>query len=254
MRTLKILMILFAVTLPFTFFTSRPVSTTEASTQKNRNPKPDDSMTECGPLDSLDRLVQERFRQTDKRFGITRMKPDTLHVSSYFVPETPEESRVVQELVNGGWQVFFYLTGRRILSYDPKPADSNPDRNKIVSGPLPLTAFYDHSISTEMSGLPKRYELMDHAKNAMIVFDKKDEYNFKIGRWTFVARPIRAQENCLRCHNNAPPEKVSTPRVRTFTNDLELYRDHARSNTPIKVGDALGVAIYAYARTKQDKK
>jgi hypothetical protein len=40
-------------------------------------------------------------------------------------------------------------------------------------------------------------------------------------------------------------------RVRSISNEPELYRDHARSETPIKVGDALGVAIYAYTHSQQ---
>jgi hypothetical protein len=259
MRKLKILLILLAITPFFTFFDSQPASTIEASPQKNRKAKPDDRdlMTECGHLESLDRIVQERFRKTDKRLGVARMKPVTVHIN-YFSPETAEEKRVIQELEAGGWLVAFYLAGRRILDYESLPANSEPslyEKNRILNGPLAMTS--SSYSSPEMTELPRHYELMEHARNAIIVFARKDEYNFKIGRWNYLARPIRAQEYCLSCHNNAPPDKFDSLRVKTVSNEPERYREYARSKTPIKVGDALGVAIYAYThaekltRTKQ---
>jgi len=243
MRKLKILTVSFAFTQFFILLSSQPVSNIAAAIQQNRKANPDELTAECGPLESLDRVVQERFRKIDNRFGRYRVTPATLHIN-YFTPETPEEKQVLDDLVASGWEVAFYLAGRQILSSQPAKGERNlsePRRN--MAGPIYMTPPY-----VPEADLPEHYELLEHAKNALKSFARKDEYNFKIGRWTYLARPIRAQEYCLSCHNNAKPEKIATPRI--VTSELDLNRENARSNTPIKVGDALGVAIYAYTRTK----
>ncbi|MGH9767727.1 MAG: hypothetical protein ACREAB_09875 [Blastocatellia bacterium] len=123
-------------------------------------------------------------------------------------------------------------------------------RHQIIGGPVLIAP--DDGVSWENERavmdslkLPAPSELFDEAQKAMRAFDSKNNYEFSIGKWKFEARPIRAAESCLKCHNNTTdnaagkePEQID---VRNMHDGL------ARSKTPIKVGDALGVAMYAYA-------
>src|SRR5262245_3698370 len=94
-------------------------------------------------------------------------------------------------------------------------------------------------------------KLWDDAQKAMLEFEKRDQYDFAVNRWNVAARPIRAGESCLQCHNNKPMARnADGVTVIGRRGNLDLYAFEARSKTPIKVGDALGVAMYAYARKK----
>jgi len=88
----------------------------------------------------------------------------------------------------------------------------------------------------------------------MRAFDSKNRHEFSIGKWKIEARPIRAAESCLRCHNNnteaATGNEPKQIDIRNIIDARNIYDGLARSKTPIKVGDALGVAMYAYARKR----
>ncbi len=89
----------------------------------------------------------------------------------------------------------------------------------------------DQKKMVEQFELPEPLKIWDDAQKAMLEFEKKDQYDFSFGKWSVAARPIRAKESCLKCHNG----NVTT----------------APSLTPPKAGDALGVAMYAYARKQK---
>jgi hypothetical protein len=175
-----------------------------------------------------------------------------------FVAETQSEREAISELEKGGWQVAFYLAGRRILrpKSDTSPAlGLIPHDSSIINGPIAITpsGMFDeperaqaHStdpieiISSVMSGrrkmreklgLPEMPEIWDDAKKAMLEFEKRDQYDFSFGKWSVAARPIRAKEACLKCHTG---EGFTAPGL-----------------APPKVGDALGVAMYAYGRKQK---
>jgi len=205
-------------------------------------------------IDALDECIQKRFRQFDTRFGITRMRPLTLH-ENYFRPETQAERDAVAELDKGGWQVAFYLVGRRILGPKPDMTKFRPilggDTHPIINGPIAITSpkIFDKNKVMEQFDLPETQKLWDDAQKAMLEFEKRDQYDFAINRWKVAARPIRAGEPCLKCHTDKPiARNADGSLVIVGKGNLGLYAYDAHSKTPIKVGDALGVAMYAYAR------
>jgi|SRR5215470_2966330 len=215
-------------------------------------------------IDALDKCIQERFSKFDTGFGLGRVAQPMSEIDR-FVAETQSEREAISELEKGGWQVAFYLAGRRIL--DPKT--DKPDLanlanlviippvhdSSIIGGPIVITPSIifderqrarDHgtgqigSITSDFSGrkkmieqleLPNRQEIRDDARKAMLEFEKRDQYDFSFRKWSIAARPIRAKEACLKCHTG-----------KGFT---------APGLAPPKVGDALGVAMYAYARKQK---
>jgi hypothetical protein len=179
-------------------------------------------------IDALNECIQERFSKADKMFGITRVETSTNHIMS-FQPVTEEEREVVSELELGGWRVVFYLAGRRVLG--PKPEHKLPYGGyRGFGGPIMIAPQTPQHSEIRMPALD---DLWEHAREAMLSFDSKNQYNFSVGKWIVTARPIRAQESCLRCHNSFKYE-TTTPVA------------HAPSPTPLKVGDALGIAMYAH--------
>ena len=213
-------------------------------------------------IDALDKCIQERFSKFDMGFGLGRVA-QPMPAIDRFVAETQSEREAISELEKGGWQVAFYLAGRPIL--DPKPGKINladlsnlviiPHDSSIIGGPIVITPSIifdererarDHSTGqilttpSDISGrkkmieqleLPNRQEIRDDARKAMLEFEKKDQYDFSFRKWSIAARPIRAKEACLKCHAG---EGFTAPGL-----------------APPKVGDALGVAMYAYARRQK---
>jgi|SRR5262245_15405820 len=220
--------------------------------------KQDGFITGCSEtvIDALDKCIQERFSKFDNMvFGLGRVAEPTL-LANRFVAETQSEREAISELEKGGWQVAFYLAGRRILR--PKSDTTAtlsliPHDSSIINGPIAITpsSLFDDpervhstdpiviisSVSSgqrkmrERLGLPELPEIWDDAKKAMLEFEKRDQYDFSFGKWSVAARPIRAKEACLKCHTG---EGLTAPGL-----------------TPPKVGDALGVAMYAYARKQK---
>ena len=65
----------------------------------------------------------------------------------------------------------------------------------------------------------------------MLAFGASESHEFVNSGWTFIARPVRASdENCLACHGG-----------REIRPSLPIATD-----TSLKIGDALGAAIYGY--------
>jgi hypothetical protein len=187
-------------------------------------------------------------------FGFGRVAQPTRAINR-FVAETQSEREAISELEKGGWQVAFYLVGRRVLELKPDITNLTnlviirPGHDSsIIDGPIAITpsTIFDErehtrdrrtgqivTIPSDISGrkkmlehleLPTRQEIWDDARKAMLEFEKKDQYDFSFRKWSIAARPVRAKEACLKCH----------------TGEATL--------APPKVGDALGVAMYAYSR------
>jgi hypothetical protein len=250
-------------------FITLQVNSPRAASAQDAKAKQDGFIIGCSEtvIDALDECVQKRFSKADLLFGFERMEPPSYHVN-HFVAETVNERDAISELERGGWQVAFYLVGRRILG--PKPDLSKPHwsylagRAPIINGPLAITSLAsfdgrkrddalnfkiipfatasrvisDKKRMIEEFELPEPLKLWDDAQKAMIAFEKRDQYDFSSGKWNIAARPIRAQESCLKCHT------VDQENLRKiYLEDLA-----APKPAPPKVGDALGVAMYAYAR------
>jgi hypothetical protein len=185
------------------------------------------------PVEALNRSVQERF-QTLTGFGMSRMPVVPQHVQK-FDPETSEETAAVEELRRQGLTVGLYLGGRGLLESPMTKAEwDGPDKfngRRAISKPILITG------DEPLAGLPEPWELWEIGQRALEASAKSDKYQAPFGRWTVDARPIRAQkEGCLTCH-----QAQATPGT---------HRRGTESNTPLKVGDALGVVVYVYARSR----
>jgi hypothetical protein len=255
MLKLKFPMLIIASCTLSALLTSRTGLTTEALSLQDQRIDLDELMIGCSVIAPLDKCIQARFQKVDGRFGMARIIPATLHDGIYFKPETTEESELIQQLECDGWQLAFYLASRRVLRPDPdhvKHGDQTFEKRSL-KGPISFTpvGLYDQDKLTEMLRLPKRQSLMDHVKSAMVEFDKRDRYDFAIGKWMFAARPIRAQESCLKCHNSNATANGYW-RIENPTASPDHTSDNAPGEPPLKVGDALGAAIYAIARAKNN--
>jgi hypothetical protein len=238
--------------------------------------KQDGFITGCSEtmIDALDECIQERFSKSDQVFGYDRVTARTRHVNR-FEAENQSEREAISELEKDGWQVAFYLIGRRVLGQKPDLSElkwrfrfqypsvihgpvaitapskfeergRNPARDsRTGSFPMILDTYnYNEGKMIEQFELPEPMSIWDDAQKAMLAFEKRDQYDFSYGKWSIAARPIRAKEACLKCHTGDPATTVGF---------RGIYHDGltAPSLAPPKVGDALGVAMYAYARKQK---
>ena len=164
------------------------------------------------PLASLNRAIQERFRDVDKNFGLRRIViiGDTPH---QFRPETVSEFAAVQDLKDEGLQVALYMAGRRVLDREPDLTTKQPFtvNRRVIFGPIAVTD------PAALSALPAAVELIDESRHAFQALQRRERYDFEAANWAFSARAVRAASaECLTCHKG-----------RTL-------------------GDPLGVVLYAY--------
>lgn len=185
-----------------------------------------------GTVNTLDRLIQERFETLDMvNFGISRIASTPEHSEFRRLrPETPAEREVVRELEKEGLEALFLVAGRRAiqaaksLAPERKPAaadNSHPSLHhfslRAVSRPIRLTAG--------STPAPDPRQVLPHAAAAFQRFERAGSHEFRVGSWDVVARPLRAtRKECLSCHQKD------------------------ESGRPLGLGDALGVAMYAFAR------
>lgn len=244
-------------------FTTLQISPARIGSAQDAKVKQDGYIAGCSEtvIDALNECIQERFSKFDMGFGFGRVAQPTRAINR-FVAETQSEREAISELEKGGWQVAFYLVGRRVLGLKPDITNLTnlviipPGHDSsIIDGPIAITpsTIFDErgqardrrtgqivTIPSDISGrkkmleqleLPTRQEIWDDARMAMLEFEKRDQYDFSFRKWSIAARPIRAKEACLKCHTGDGPT--------------------APGLTPPKVGDALGVAMYAYARKQK---
>lgn len=189
------------------------------------------------PLDALDRAVQKRFHNVIG-FGMARIASERR-----FEPTTVEEKEAVAALRRGGYSVGLYLAGRGILAETPVEKRVTLNRfggwpGRAISGPIYVSP-------SSMKSLPGAVPLWDETRRALESFASGGErHEFEAGRWRVEARPVRASaESCIECH-----------RVRA---GFEVKPLPAAGGAPaagapkgadLKVGDPLGVLLYAYRK------
>jgi hypothetical protein len=175
---------------------------------------------------ALDGCIQHRFEDIDKNFGVRRIikEGETPH---RFKPENAKEFDVVRQLEKYQVRVALYLAGRSVLGPRPDEAESSRRLRRTINGPVFVTPK-----DGQDSVLPKPSTLWDQAQKAMVSFQTSDTYDFNLEGWRFTARPVRAIESCLQCHRSDVPSRFATTVV--------------RQPTLLKVGDPLGVILYAY--------
>jgi hypothetical protein len=177
---------------------------------------------------ALNGCIQQRFREVNERFGISRVIRigDTPHT---FRPEEVAELEAVTALEQANLRVVLYLTGRRVQA--PKPDTSRwsaADAWRLIKGPVRITS---EGRATADVQPPPSLELWDDSRRALQAFATSDLYEFDRGGWRFIAKPVRAREAaCLKCHDQSQ--------------EL-LTRGGVRSEAP-KLGDPLGVVLYGY--------
>jgi hypothetical protein len=196
------------------------------------NSKPTDSQ-----IDVFNSFILKRFL-VEPNFGFRRVagppNPTSPHLNS-FQPKYSEEYKYVSGFQKEGWKMGIYLFGRV----------ANP---KVVKGVEQKTFSINYRLNPPLAGttnvksdkLPKTKKLLNEVKSAFIAFqtpnsENENNYEFSIGKWSYVARPVRAvNESCIRCHTDyVVTEKLGDGK---FT-----FRKR-------KIGDANGVIVYGFSK------
>ena len=145
-----------------------------------------------------------------------------------FEPEGPAETAAVKALKDGRWRVGFYLGGRALLV--PKPTAVEWENLKLVGRRVGIEVPVSITQTGPPDSLPQPLELWRVAEQALREASTKDRQITSLGSWTVDIRPIRASKpSCLECHNSFDK------------------RDEPDHSPDLRIGDALGVAIYVYA-------
>ncbi len=186
------------------------------------------------PIDELHTTILHRFGDF-QTFGMSRLVTPVslgMHFRPAFratrdlVPETPEETRLIEALEHDRFQVVFYLAGTRILSDEQKSKNY-----RALKGPAILTAGTPrpNGAFTLFVGPPPAPAgelnigwdaIYPVAQSAMRQFGRGVEaVTGHLDGWTISTRPVRAfKQQCIQCHPGS------------------------------SVGDVLGAAIYVYRR------
>jgi hypothetical protein len=181
---------------------------------------------QADPVARLNDCIQRRFLDA-RSFGMGRVLPYRHRGVYQFAPENTVEKEIVSELTKKGYQVALFLVGRHVLD---TPVGMNARFG--LQGP----AYVANAIATP---LPDNDSLLSEGRRAMESFIAKDDryagYDVHHGDWTIAIRPLRAtNDSCVACHRVGPGA---------------LVRNDARNDArQAKLGDALGVAMYAYRR------
>jgi hypothetical protein len=192
------------------------------------------------PLDALDREVQKRFHKVIG-FGMARIGSQRK-----FEPETEEEKASVRELKREGYSVGLYLAGRAILNDVPE----ENRRAKLYFGASAAGQAFSGPIflsSAGMKEVPTASALWDETRRALQSFASGAErYGFKSGEWDVETRPVRAsEESCLKCHMAR-----SQFAVVVVDEKGEKSVEPETKEDPLKLGDPLGVLVYAYRKRR----
>jgi hypothetical protein len=198
-------------------------------------------------LAAFDVCIQQRFKDIDKTLGLRRIIKigETPH---RFKPENAKELTSMSELQNGGFNVALYLASRSVFGEKPeakKWRQDNQENGSANSGALSKAPFDSRRLikgpvlitAKNRDDLPMPVELWEQSRKAMQAFATKDSYEFTLGKWKFLAKPVRASESCLQCH------------LRDSTRIFEVNPKYDKAE-PLKIGDPLGTVLYAYQESK----
>lgn len=203
-----------------------------ASTLRGVVPSQESADSGAGLIAALDDCIQQRFLDVDQGFGYRRIvRPgDTAH---RFKPENAKELAVVDYLIRHKLDMVLYLAGREIVGPSLNSQEFDRIAGKLIKGPVRITPN-----DKGMAGLPALKQLWDRGHEAMQAFHGSDNYDFNLGGWKFVARPVRASDqSCLKCHQG--------------NGTSYLLRDRALESRPLQIGDPLGLLFYGYKTSDQ---
>ena len=108
----------------------------------------------------------------------------------------------------------------------------------FIKGPVLVTSLDSSRTAADDVGHapPEPALLFDQSRRALVAFQQTDSLDFVVGRWTFVARPVRAIDSaCLNRHRDEYATEAATP---------------TPSGTALRIGDALGAVLYGYRTEK----
>jgi hypothetical protein len=176
------------------------------------------------PIDPLDRCVQKRLHE-HTGFGMSRLADELIQLHR-FVAESPEEESALAELRGSGMAVGLYLGARDLLAAGPSATGGE----RPIGRPIVVTG----GISPE--DLPRPHDLRQVGRAALAAAEGDGSAAGSVGRWSVAARVVRAdRQSCLECHT--PDRALAFP---TRGKD---------GGGRLEIGDAIGVAIYVYARS-----
>ena len=230
----------------FTFEGTQDGSSMRASAQERLSlaARPS-ALLDCSFISPLDSYIQDRFTQRGRGFGIERImipgrglhtpipsfgsysQPKTIGM---FVPENDQEKEAVAEIERSGMKMALYLASRNILGTESDESENNRlALHAPLRGPVGLTQ------GSQKTDWPETSSLWKQARKAIQDFDadkSASQYEFSAEGKDYIARPVRAQESCLKCH--IPHAYLNyTPNSNGATRQLS-------------VGDPIGVLLYAY--------
>ncbi len=226
------------------------LSSADAQDKLSLADKSPHTLLDCSFISPLDKCIQHRFTQTNRGFGVERimvvgrgyhtpvkrMRRSLESNISMIGLENDEEKEAVAEIEESGINMVLYLASRKVLG--SMPDESNPKNifHEPLRGPVGITR------NSGKSDWPEAMSLWTQAQKAMQDFESEktaSQYEFSAEGKGFVARPVRAQEACLKCH---------TPQVyQNYNNDGAVLRLTTDASTrQIKAGDPIGVLLYAY--------
>jgi hypothetical protein len=162
-------------------------------------------------ISRLNDCVQLRFLDR-KAFGINRIGPGRYHQGlRTFQPENPTEAAVIEQLKEKHLEVAIFLVGRQALIASPWIIG-----RAGLQGPASVKLLQD-------AELPDAAFLLSEGRIALAKTGEGSDV--RTGNWTVALRPLRAgNQTCVQCHAAQYSSGESSP----------------------KLGDALGVAMYAY--------
>ncbi len=173
-------------------------------------------------IEPLDYCIQRRLHDFEG-FGFSRLADVPQHLYQ-FAPETSDERSAVAGLRWSGRAVAIYLGGLALLDPSRGP-DKEPVGRRTFSPAIDVTG-------TAALALPPEGALRALSRKALAASDAGEPVTSTVGRWRIDVRPVRAdRQACLDCHAAIRPDLP--PRAAPSV-------DH-----PLKIGDALGVVIYA---------
>jgi hypothetical protein len=199
-----------------------------ASTLRSFIPSQEHSDSEADLIAALDACIQQRFLDVDKGFGFRRLtRPgDTPH---RFKAENAKELTIVEYLTSARLDVVLYLAGRGIVEAKLNSEDVDSIAGSLIKGPVSITPS-----DNQIAGLPTPRQLWNHSQEAMQVFQGSGKYDFSLGEWNFIARPVRASDTtCLECHQRNGTNLFSRGNTRQELKSLQI-------------GDPLGLLVYGY--------
>jgi hypothetical protein len=192
--------------------------------------------------DTLDCFVQQRFDKVDERFGLSRMVTLNGHQNVRLFPETDEEKRLLKAVIDSrrDYSVSFVHVARppAILKATAKnfPQYTAERRTSDVVYSVRLDLGLAKSKSNMAAHAASKRDIgrlqqrvrdaanaetraTERAKRDVERLKRGDRIDYSLAGWSVALRPVAARAACVECHTRS------------------------------KVGETLGVMVYAVSNT-----